>query len=77
MKERPCLCVLSSTDMSVVLVKLAFIDEVHDNSLLAHNQEEFAQAIDDRIFDYIGISTLNSTTDTKLIAPNGKSYEHK
>lgn len=58
LKERPGLCVLRSTDMPAILVELAFIDEVHDNSLLAHKQEEFAQAITDGICDYIGISTF-------------------
>ena len=76
LKERQGLCVLRSSDMPAVLIELAFIDELNDNSLLAHKQDQFAQAIADGICGYFGILNLFSvSTDTKQIAPNGKPYE--
>ena len=75
LKERPGLCVLRSTDMPAVLVEMAFIDEITDNSLLAHKQEQFAQAIAEGVFSYLGIVTSSlATVDTRQIAPNGKPY---
>ena len=75
LKERPGLCVLRRTDMPAILVETAFIDEEHDNSLLANNQMEFAQAIADGICQYAGINAFGHLGNTRLIAPNGKPYE--
>ena len=75
LKERPGLCVLRCTDMPAVLVETAFIDEEHDNALLAHRQVSFAQAIVDGICQYAGINALGHSNDTRLIAPNGEPYD--
>ena len=47
------LFVLRYTSCPAVLVETAFIDNVHDNELLAERQEDFARAIAVGITDYV------------------------
>ena len=47
------LFVLRYTSCTAVLVETAFIDNVHDNELLAERQEDFARAIAVGITDYV------------------------
>lgn len=51
-KERENLAVLRGTDMSAVLVELAFIDHASDALLLRDRQDDFARAIARGITDY-------------------------
>jgi len=52
LKERGNLYVLKHTDMTAVLVELAFIDNEDDAELLRDNQDDFARAIARGITDY-------------------------
>lgn len=52
-KERPGLLVLNRTDMSAVLVELAFIDNDDDAQLLIRERDAFARAVARGVTDYI------------------------
>jgi N-acetylmuramoyl-L-alanine amidase len=51
-KSMPHLLVLKYTDMTAVLVEMAFIDNDDDAELLANKQDEFARAIARGVTDY-------------------------
>ncbi|MBE6074181.1 MAG: N-acetylmuramoyl-L-alanine amidase [Selenomonas ruminantium] len=51
-REMPQLLVLKYTDMTAVLVEMAFIDNAADAELLANKQDEFARAIARGVTDY-------------------------
>jgi len=51
-KARPGLIVLRETDMPVVLVETAFIDNIQDASLLRDRQDDIARAIARGVSDY-------------------------
>jgi N-acetylmuramoyl-L-alanine amidase len=53
LKERPGLYVLKHTDMTAVLVEMAFIDNGEDAELLRDKQDDFARAIARGVTDYI------------------------
>lgn len=75
LKERPGLCVLKRTDMPAILVETAFIDEIQDNAILKCRQKAIARAVADGIMQYAGINAVNTSSDTREVAPNGKPYE--
>ena len=77
LKERPGLYVLNSTDMPAILIEMAFIDNDNDCAHLVNRKGDFAKAITDGIFAYLGMMTLSSTdsVDLRKVAPNGKPYE--
>lgn len=52
LKERPGLYVLKHTDMTAVLVEMAFIDNGEDAELLRDRQDDFARAIARGVTDY-------------------------
>lgn len=51
-KSRPGLAVINGTDMTAVLVELAFIDQEDDAELLKNNLDDFARAVARGITDY-------------------------
>ena len=51
-KDMPQLLVLKYTDMTAVLVEMAFIDNDDDAELLANKQDDFARAIARGVTDY-------------------------
>jgi N-acetylmuramoyl-L-alanine amidase len=51
-KAMPQLLVLKYTDMTAVLVEMAFIDNDDDAELLANRQDDFARAIARGVTDY-------------------------
>ena len=52
-KERSDLAVLNGTEMTAVLVEMAFIDNTSDAILLRDQQDEFARAIARGVTDYL------------------------
>lgn len=52
-KERPDLAVLKGTQMTAVLVEMAFIDNAEDCSKLISKQDDFARAIARGVTDYL------------------------
>ena len=52
LKDRKDLWVLKSTDMTAILVELAFIDNEDDAALLRDQQDNFARAIARGVTDY-------------------------
>ena len=52
-KDRDNLAVLNGTDMTAVLVELAFIDNTSDALLLRDRQDDFARAVARGVTDYL------------------------
>lgn len=55
-KARSDLAVLNGTNMTAVLVELAFIDNTSDAILLRDNQDDFARAVARGITDYLQVA---------------------
>ncbi len=68
-KVRPDLGVLRFTNMPAILVETAFISNESDAKLLENNQNTFAEAITDGVFEFLGICKSKMATDeaVKLI----------
>ena len=57
--------VLRMTNCPAILVETAFIDNYSDSLFLKNNQDDFARAISDGIFEYLGVKAVTSIADMK------------
>ena len=70
---RTDLGVLRLTDMPAILVETAFISNEQDAKLLKNNQSEFAKAIAEGIFEFLGIKESQMSVDEAMNAVKTKA----
>lgn len=74
-KVRKDLAVLNSTKMPAVLVETAFISNDSDREKLINRQSDFAAAIADGIFEYLGMENPKEAETPDVDFSEGKAFE--